>query len=486
MAIMGLGSGMDIRGMVDALVNAEAAPKNAQLNRLEKATTAKFSGLGQFRNALSEFQTVLKDLNSPALFEKRSASSGKADVFSVAATSKASAGNYSVQVLNLAQTSKVALSQVPNVTDAIGTGKLTVTAGDKSLTVDVTDANNSLTGIRDAINAAGKESGLSATVINDPNGGGGARLILSSSDSGTGKDISVTVDTTGEVNSDLSVLAFSPTVPADFKLPEVDPESTGARVISYARDANLAIDGIPISSETNTVEGALDGVILTLKSAQSAEDIEKGNTVNLNVSEDRAGIKTQVKKFVDAYNKMMETVGSLTKVTPVGGDDGEPLAAALVGDASVRSFTSAIRGELGSVIGDTGGLRVLADLGISTQRDGSLKLDDTKFDAALKDNFDSMAGFLTGRDGLMAKLESRVAPYTANGGLLESRTTSLQNTLASVDDQRLALTRRVEKLESRLLAQFNAMDSMIGQLAGTSEYLTGVLDSLPGVVKKDN
>ena len=477
---------MDISGMVTALVNAEAAPKTAQLNRLEKATTAKFSGLGQFRSALSEFQSVLKELNSPTLFEKRSASSGKADVFSVTATAKASAGNYSVQVFNLAQTSKVALRQVPSPTEPIGTGKLTVAAGDKSLTVDITEANHSLAGIRDAINAAGKQSGLSATIINDPNGDGGARLVLSSSDSGTGNDISVSVTTSEQDAGNLSQLAFAPTVPADFQLPETDPASVEARVISYARDANLAIDGIPLSSATNTVDGAIEGVTVTLKSAQSAEDLEKGNTVNLNVSEDRAGVKTQVKKFVDAYNKMIGTIDSLTQVTPVGGDDGQPLAAALVGDASVRSFTSAIRGELGSASGGSDSLRILADLGISTQRDGTLKLDETKFDAVLKDNFSEMSGFLTGPDGLMAKLEKRVAPYTASGGILESRTNALQNTLSSVDDQREALTRRVAKLETRLLAQFNAMDSMIGQLAGTSDYLTGVLANLPGVVKKDN
>src|SRR5690606_35344042 len=156
--ITGLGSGMDIKGMVNALVNAEAAPKTAQLNRLEKSTTAEFSGLGQFRSALSEFQSTLKDLNDPSLFSKRSASSGKADVFSVTATSKASAGNYSVQVFNLAQTSKVALQSVPTPTEAVGTGKLTIGAGDKSLSIDVTEANNSLSGIRDAINAAGKRS----------------------------------------------------------------------------------------------------------------------------------------------------------------------------------------------------------------------------------------------------------------------------------------------------------------------------------------
>src|SRR5690606_29186002 len=125
MAITGIGSGMDIQGMVNALVNAEAAPKTAQLNRLEKATTAKFSGLGQSRSAVSDFQSVVKDLNRAALFEKRAATSGKTAVFSVSADSKAVAGNYSVQVFNLAQTSKVALKGVDDPAASLGSGKLT-------------------------------------------------------------------------------------------------------------------------------------------------------------------------------------------------------------------------------------------------------------------------------------------------------------------------------------------------------------------------
>jgi flagellar hook-associated protein 2 len=482
----GIGSGMDIKGIVNALVNAEAAPKSAQLNRLEKATTARFSGLGQFRSALSEFQNVLKELNNPSLFEKRSASSGKSDIFTVTATAKAAAGNNSVQVFNLAQTSKVALRGMANPTDPVGTGTLKISAGDTAISVDIGAENNSLSGIRDAINAAGKGKGLSATIVNDPNGNGGARLVLSSDASGTGKDIIVEVETGPADSGNLSQLAFTPPATTDFKPGEVDPDDPLLpRVISYARDANLAIDGIALSSATNRITDAIEGVTLTLKAAQTPEEIDRASTINLNVSEDRAGVKSSVKKFVDAYNKLLGTVGSLTVVTPVGGDDTKPVTGALVGDSSVRSFMSAIRGEFGTPVGGGGDLRLLTDLGITTQRDGTLRLDDTKLDAVLQNNFDQLGGMLTGKDGLMAKLESRVTPYTQTGGILDGRTKALQNTLSNVDSQREQLTRRVAKLETRLLAQFNAMDSLVGQLSSTSDFLAGALANLPGVVRQD-
>ncbi|WP_226944577.1 flagellar filament capping protein FliD [Pseudomonas sp. FME51] len=481
--IPGLGSGMDVGGMVQALVNAEAAPKTAQLDNLEKATTSKVSALGQFRSALSTFQTALGKLNDASLFEKRSATSSAADTVSITADSKAIAGNYNVQVFNLAQTSKVALAGFENASDAIGSGTLTINIGDESLDIDVTDA--SLTDIRDAINAAGKDQGLSATIVNDPSGKGGARLVLSSDKSGTGNDISVAVS--ADATGDLGRLTFQPTSGADedFQPTPVDADNPrAARVISYSRDANLAIDGINLSSASNTVEDAIEGVTLTLKAAQTEDALTNAETINLRVAEDKAGVRTSITEFVDAYNKMLESINSLTSVVSVGGDDGEPLAAALVGDSSVRSFMSAMRSELGSVAGGDG-IRILADIGITTQRDGTLGVDNTKLNKALDNNFEQVNGFFTGDQGLTARLESKVKPYTESGGILENRTTALQNTLSSVDDQRETLATRLTKLESRLFAQFNAMDMLISQMSSTGNFLTAQLDSLPGVVKKD-
>ncbi|MGB3596138.1 MAG: flagellar filament capping protein FliD, partial [Pseudomonas neustonica] len=335
MAITGIGSGLDIKSIVGALVGAEGAPKTAQLNRLEKASTEQFTALGSFRGALSTFQTTLKDLSSGALYEKRTATTGDSSIFSVKADSKATSGNYSVQVFNLAQSSKVALRGMDDPSSAVGTGTLTISAGEKTLSVDIGDGNSSLSGIRDAINAAGKDSGISATIVTDPSGSAGSRLVLSSTESGTGNDITVSVDSDGADTGDLSALAYTPPATSDF-VPGVPSDPRDARVISYARDANLAIDGISVSSATNEIDDAIEGVTITLKKAQTQESLDAATTVSLNVSQDKAGIKKSLQSFVDGYNSMMSTISSLTSVTPVGGDEGQPLAAALVGDASVR------------------------------------------------------------------------------------------------------------------------------------------------------
>lgn len=483
MAITGIGSGLDISNIVSALVNAEAAPKNSQLNRLEKASTEKFTALGSFRSALSTFQSTLKDLSSGALYEKRAATTGDSSVFSVKADSKAVGGNYSVQVFNLAQTSKVALRGVDDQTVAVGTGTLTIKAGDETLNIDVDDSNSSLSGIRDAINAAGKTTGISATIVTDPSGAAGSRLVLSSTASGTGNDISVSVESDSADTGDLGTLAYTPPATTDF-VPAEPSDPRDARVISYARDANLTIDGIAVASATNEIDDAVEGVTITLKKAQSQEDLDAATSVSLNVSQDKAGIKKSLQSFVDGYNNMMATINSLTSVTPVGGDEGQPLAAALVGDSSVRSVLSNLRNEMATP--GTGSIRIFADLGISTERDGTLKLDGDKLDKALNENFEAVGEFLSGDQGMMTRLSEKIDPYARSGGILETRNTSLQNTLADIDDQREKLTARLASLEARLLSKFNAMDALVAGLSSTSDFLTGQLANLPGVVKKDS
>ena len=481
MAITGIGSGLDISSIVSALVNADGAPKTAQLNRLESATTEKFTALGSFRGALSTFQTTLKNLSAAETYEKRTATVGDATLFSASADASAGAGNYNVQVFNLAQVSKVALAGVDDPTAAVGTGSMTISAGEQSFSIDINDGNSSLTGIRDAINAAGKDSGISATIVTDPSGVAGSRLVLSSTASGTGNDVAVEVTTDGADTGDLSVLAFTPPATTDFE-PTVPTDPREAKVISYARDASVAIDGITISSDSNTIDDAIDGVTITLKKAQSQEDLDAATTVSLAVGADKAGVKKSLQSFVDAYNNLMSTISSLTSVTPVGGDDGEPLAAALVGDASVRSVLAGLRKEM-STAGE-GGIRILADLGIRTERDGKLSIDSDKLDAALNENFDALGSFFAGEDGLMMRLSSKIDPYSKSGGIIETRNTSLQNTLSSIDDQREQLSSRLANLEARLLAQFNAMDTLVANLSSTSTYLQGQLANLPGVVRE--
>lgn len=484
--ITGIGSGLNINEIVTALVNAEKAPKTNQLDNLEKQTTTRISAIGTLTGAMNSFKTALDALNKPSLFESRTASTSNSSVLKATATATAPAGTFSVQVQQLAASSKVALQSVSGGTGAtFNSGTLEISAGSTSISVDVTAPNNTLAGMRDAINEAGKDSGISATIITDDSG---SRLVLNSTKTGEGNDIQVAVTEDGETTGGnaLTTQAFTPQADPDnagaFLKPSSDSGAGG--VISQAKSAKLTIDGLQLVRDSNKIEDALEGVTLDLVAVQSATDLTDGKTINLTVGVDKSSVKSNLQKFVDAYNALITSSAQLTAVVEVEGS--KPVAGPLVGDSTVRNVLAGLRNEIVKMTGGgESGVRALADLGITTGKDGKLSLDDATLTKALDTNFDQVGAYLTGSDGLMGRLSGFVSSYVATDGVLKQRDSALRDTLKSVDAQRESLNKRVESLQTRLYAQYNAMDSLVGQLTRTSESLSGMLANLPGFVKKD-
>lgn len=463
--IPGIGSGIDIKNIVDAMVNAEKAPKEAQLVRLEKASTTKFSALGELKGALSAFQTAMKDLNSLALFEKRSAISTNTSAVSASASKTALAGSYQMTVERLASSSKVSTAVLASDFTAAADGKLTVKLGaaDAGVEVDIA-SGDTLVQIRDKLNTALKDKGITANVINNP-ADGQSRLVLNAKETGAGKDISIET-----ADAALAGLALDGSVQST---------GNGAGYLQQAADAEFTVDGLALKSPSNTVDNAIPEVTLTL-----AGKTEVDKPLTLTVDQDKSGVTANIKKFVDAYNKLIKTSNELTSVTRVG-EDKPPVTGGLVGDATVRTLLGAVRNELVSPA-DQEGVRVLADLGITTQKDGTLKIDDTKLGKALTDNFDAVGTFFAGDTGLMSRVDKRIDGYIQTGGVLEQRMSGLQTTITGIDKQREDLTRRVAQMQARLFAQFNAMDSLVSRLNSTSDRLAQALGSLPGVVKQSS
>ncbi len=471
--VSGIGSGLDIDSIVAGMVAAERAPKETQLANLEKKTTTQITAVGALKGAISDFQTALAALNKPELFQARSATSSKSDLVGVTATTAAGAGSYQLEVKSLASSSKVALAAIPNTTETparFTSGTFEVSLGvpgippapntKESFSVTIDESNNTLAGVRDAINTAGKDMGVSATIVTDEYG---SRLVLSSSKTGAGRDITVTAtgaDEPGLIG--LSALNFTGT------------SGTGkdARVLTSAQSAELYVDGLKVISETNKVDGAIEGITLDLKAKTVANE-----PLTIAVAEDKAGVKKQIQSFVDSYNKLIGVINAQTKVTSVG-EGKAPVTGALVGDATARTLLNTIRNELVNVQGD-GALRALTDIGITTQKDGTLAIDSAKLDKAMASNFGELAGLFTGDKGLASRLDAKLKPYTETGGILEQRNKAMTETITKIDDQKEALTRRLASLQERLYKQFNAMDLLVGQLSNTSSSLLASLENLP-------
>ncbi|WP_312172786.1 flagellar filament capping protein FliD [Stutzerimonas kunmingensis] len=471
--VTGIGSGIDIDSIVASMVAAERAPKETQLATLEKKTTTQITAVGALKGAISDFQTALGALNKPELFQARSATSSKSDLVGVTASTTAGAGSYQLEVKSLASSSKVALAAIPNTAEAparFTSGTFEVSLGvpgippepntKESFSVTIDENNNTLAGVRDAINTAGIDMGVSATIVTDEYG---SRLVLSSSKTGAGRDITVTATGADEPELiGLSALNFDGT------------SGTGkdARVLTSAQSAELYVDGLKVISETNKVDGAIEGVTLDLKAKTVANE-----PLTIAVAEDKAGVKKQIQSFVDSYNKLIGVINAQTKVTSVG-EDKAPVAGALVGDATARTLLNTIRNELVNVQGD-GALRALTDIGITTQKDGTLAIDSTKLDKAMAGNFGELSGLFTGDKGLASRLDAKLKPYTETGGILEQRNKAMTETITKIDDQKEALTRRITSLQERLYKQFNAMDLLVGQLSNTSSSLLASLENLP-------
>lgn len=471
--VTGIGSGIDIDSIVKSMVAAERAPKETQLANLEKKTTTQISAVGALNGALADFQASLKALNKPELFQARSATSSSSDLVGVSATTKAGGGTYQVEVKELASNSKIALAAVKNTTEAparFASGTLSISLGGpsvppaeatkESFSIQVDESNNTLAGMRDAINKEGKDIGISATIVTDEFG---SRLVLSSSKSGEGRDITVAGDGDAQQGKvGLSDLTFDGT-PGDEK---------SGRTLVPAQSAVLSVDGLRIVSATNKVEGAIEGVTLDLKGKTAANE-----PLSIGVEEDKAGVKAQVQTFVDAYNKLIGVINAQTKVTSAGGDNA-PVAGALVGDSAVRTLLGAIRNELVNSQGE-GAIRALADIGITTQKNGTLVVDSDKLDKRLADNFEQVSGLFTGTAGLASRLDAKIKPYTETGGIFEQRDKQLNDTKSGIGKQREDLDRRIISLQARLFKQFNAMDLLVGQLGNTSSSLIASLENLP-------
>ncbi|PNF80244.1 A-type flagellar hook-associated protein 2 [Stutzerimonas stutzeri] len=452
---------MNIDAMVGAMVSAEKAPKEAQLTRLATATTTKISALGTLRTSLSSFQTALKDLNDIKLFENRSAKSSNTDLLTASASKTAQAGTYSVKVDQLATGSKTATAALDGGFKTEAAGTLTVRIGSGGAGISVNVAKDaSLSEVRNALNTALKDSKVTANILTDPSTGK-SRLVMSSSDTGEGKDVSITA------SDGLDALTIDP---------ENAATAEAGGFLERAQNAKFSIDGLALQSATNKVTGAIPEVTLNLVSTS------KDKTSTVTVAQDTEGVTANIKKFVTAYNNLINTTNTLTRVTKVG-EDGKPLTGGLVGDSSVRSILSGIQNELVSV-GGGDGVRALSDLGITTQKDGTLAINDTKLKAALDDKFDAVGAFFTGESGLMSRLNNRVEGFNQAGGILAQRVSGLEATNADIKVQREKLALRVESISARLYSQFNAMDTLVAQLSSTSSWLENTLSSLPGVVKK--
>ncbi|QCP60010.1 flagellar filament capping protein FliD [Pantoea sp. SO10] len=461
---LGIGSGLDLSTILDNLSTAEKASLTPISNQ-QSAYTAKLSAYGTLSSALTTFQTANTALNSADLFTATSAASSTT-AFSATTSGSTIAGKYSISVTQLAQAQTLTSGVQTSNTTALGSSDASRTLSIKladgtSKDITLTSDQTSLTGMRDAINGA--NAGVSASIIKT--GDGAYRLSLTASKTGEANAVS-SVTVTGD-DTLQGIVGFDST--------KTDADNP-LDVSVAAQDAELTVNNVAITSSTNTISDALEGITLNLN------DVTSGNQT-LTITQDTSKASTAISNFVDAYNNLLDQFTSLTKYTAVdvGSDTQDSSNGALVGDSTLRGIQTQIKSLLTNTASSST-YKTLAQIGITTDpTTGELSLDSDKLKTELTKDPAGVKEMIVGdgkTTGITTKLATNLTSWLSSTGSIQSAKDGVSKTLNNLTEQYNNMNTRINALIARYKTQFTQLDVTMSSLNSTSDYLTQQFDSM--------
>ena len=471
---LGVGSGLALDDLVQQLLTAERQPKEARLNAKEERIEAEISGLGQIKSKLSDFKDAVDELRSDNGINGREPTitnpSEDNDVLSAEASNSALRGKYEVIVEQLAAGSRITTDDgaFTSSSDAVlssGTGSLTFdVGGSDSFTINVS-AGMTLTQLREAINNADDNFGVTANII-DTGTSAGPRLVFSSSETGDGNDLVITNDTGAAELDRLSTTGGA--------------GSISAANIESARNAIAYIDGIEVQSSTNEFENTIQNVSFEVNEVSPKDAAGDFLATKLNIGFDKDGLDKKIRDFVDNYNSLIDEIQTLTRY----GESELEEDGALAGDSLLRGIQSG----LASIIGDnvsSSALGGLFQVGIEFNDEGKLEIGTTDFglgsgedrlEDALEDNFDEIAKLFTDdNEGIATRLYEFSKEYTSFSGLISLRERAAKDNRDELFDERETLELRMLNYEEILRDKYLNLDQTVAQLNQTGSALLASL-----------
>lgn len=470
----GLSTGLPTDDIVTQLMELERRP----LDRLEAAKETEATRLKAYKQLdtrLDDLRKAVSSMNITSQVRSSSISLSSEDAFT-ATSEGAASGSYDVAVVQLAQVQKNVSAGVTSQTDPLGTGTFTI--GDEIITID--DSNNSLLGMAEAINALSEKTGVQATIIYDGRATNGYHLVLTGEDATTNFSASAELtDAEGEV---------------------VNLNLTETR---SAQQAKAIVDGIEVVSDSNTLTGVIAGVTLHLNDVSkvtSADGVKPPtyDTTLMTVAPDTESLKDKINTFVDSYNAVMDWISSgytefgATQPTEQEIEDGaeKTLSDVLRGDSTVNSVKRQLQNMLSSVVDTSGSLKVLSQLGIATQKDGSINLNEDTLDKALASDFNGVVSLLAGegdQPGVMKNFNSALLNMTgASSGMYAEKQDRYDSAVKRLDDQILRTEPLIAKKEATMRARFTTMELLVGNLNSQSSFLTQQMDMLSNMMTGNN
>lgn len=449
---IGVGSGLPLDQLLEDLRKSESQPLNL-IKQRQVISEARLSGYGIIKGSLTDLQKSAKALGDTEKYGALKATSSNKDIIGVKADNTAIAGNYNVKINSLAtQQSLVLNGQASREASNGSGGTINFTINGEVQALELGD-DTSLDGIMKAVNA-NSDLGVQATMVNDGSGTP-YRLMFTAKDTGTEAAVTeISVDNNTDLNN---ILAYS------------TADTSRYTDSLAAKDASINVNGILITSQNNTIEGAIEGVTIDLK----AMPTEANTSFKLSVARDDSVAIGAVKDFVKSYNALLDTIKKQTAFDVEAGQ-----SSALTGDSLIRRVENQLRSAMNGAEG-VGAINTLADLGVTTDyKTGKLEINEDKLSAAVKDNLNDVTNFLSGENGISKRIDNTTNDFIKSGGLISNSTDSIDRNIRMLKDQFETASARIDTKMENYRKQFTQLDVMVNQMNGMSTYLTQQLDML--------
>lgn len=484
---LGVGSNLDLTTLLANLKSGEQSAL-VPLQSQQTSFTSKLTAYGQLSSALTALQTAATTLSKSTLYQSVKASSSDGGVLSASASASATSGAYAVNVTQLAQSQSLVAAGVASNATVVGGGTLTFdfgtlaggsldTASGKYIgtprtftadsartgTVTIGAGNNTLAGIRDAINS-NKSIGVTATIVNDGSASP-SRLVLTSKQSGESSIMRISA-------TDNAALPGGTTLT---NLLANDPSATqNMQQTVVAQNAKMTVNGLAVTSTSNSLSAAIQDVSMT---------VTKIGASTLTLQNDTSSVQSAVTSFVNAYNSLQSVATRLSSFDATSKSGG-----ILLGDSVLRNIQVRIRSTLTTAqVPDDSGLTMLSQIGVSFQKDGTLAIDSTKLTAALGSKLDGVANLFSGSGsvgGYGTNMATLISGFIDTDGTLSAATKGLNTSLDTLSKQYNAASDRIDATIARYKAQFTALDKMMNSMNATSTYLTQQFDAINNSTSK--
>lgn len=453
----GAASGIDLESIISASLSAKRTTFEAKIAKREAATETTVSGLSQLKSSLSTFKDTLDALSKDGAFNQKSVTI-KQDVddpvLEVETTDDTSNGIYNIKVESLATGSRFesSSSAFTSSSQAIATqtGSLTFTAGDDTFDVEV-KAGDTLANIRDRINKNSSNFGVSVNIVNSSSG---SKLVIESTKTGTGNDLTIAAS-----NAELAAFDTSGTV--------LSNTQTAADAVAY-------IDGTQVTSDTNTFKDVIQDLSFTALRVSDKDGTGALTANKLTIETDGDAMKEQVNKFIASYNVLLGSLTSLGQRSTIVGGENQEDGGALEGDSYIRSIQNYLFNSMSSESKNATIYSSVFAMGVEMDKDGYLSLDSDVFDKVLENNPDQVSALFGGDNGLAATISSEIELYVQTGGSIADRQDDLNSTLSDISQKKTDFETQMTIYETSLRAKYASLDTLLAKMNSSASALSSL------------